>query len=114
MRERLTIAFILLTVGVLAGALLIRSYSLQTDVRAREDVELRREAVVARLALEQHLELDRPVDTAFLTDLVGNEEHLVYVKSGDPTLTVTGRDYDDGGSGATRVETEIEDRKSVV
>ena len=39
MRERLTIAFILLAVGVLAGALLIRSYSLQTDVRAREDVE---------------------------------------------------------------------------
>lgn len=115
MRERLTISFILLTVGALAGALLIRSYSLQTDIRAHESAELRREAVVAKLTLEEHVELSEPVDTRFLGQLVGPQYRIVYAKDGQPTVTVRGDEFPEDPDGSrvgavegTQLVTEID------
>ena len=93
MRERLTIWFTLLTVGIVAGALLIRTHSLEGDLRAHEAADLRREVGLVRIAVEDRVALGGDVDAAFLDSVVGPGLQLVFVDGGGQSVRATGRSF---------------------
>ena len=96
MRPRLTASFVVLSVLLLLGALGIRSYTAEGLIRTHEGRELRAEASTAALLVEQRLELDRPVDRAFLAGIVDTADRLSYDAGGGQAVVVEGKAYDDG------------------
>lgn len=104
MRERLTLSFVVLTIVAIAGVTLIRSHYLEDDLRSTAARSLRDESDAAGLALQQRVELDRPVDPTFLTELVGQKSRLVWSEGGATATTVQGPGFaavDEGSANPT-------------
>lgn len=95
MRARLTASFVILTVLLVVGALWVRSYTEQSLLRTHEGHELRGQAADLALVLDQRVDLDQPVDRAFLAGLVDADDRLEYdAGTGDPVV-VEGKSYDE-------------------
>ncbi|MCY7394610.1 MAG: hypothetical protein LH468_00430 [Nocardioides sp.] len=93
MRERLTLSFIALTVAAVTGALFMRSYALTGVLTERESREAAQQVQTVRLAVEQHLELRRPVDARFLSDLVWDDYRIEFVRPGQAPISVEGESF---------------------
>jgi signal transduction histidine kinase len=96
-RPRLTASFVVLSVLLLLGALGVRSYTSHGLLRTHEGRTLRAQAATFATAIEQRVELGRPVDRAFLSALVDSPQRLTYEPAGATPVVVEGQDYDDGG-----------------
>lgn len=101
MRERLTASFVLLTVVLLLGAGLIRSYTLGSELRERASARLHQEAVTIARLVEDELAAGRAVDEAFFADFVHDGDRVVWTPAtGDP-IDVRGPSYEPGGDDLT-------------
>ncbi|MDF1602941.1 histidine kinase dimerization/phospho-acceptor domain-containing protein [Nocardioides sp. YIM 152315] len=103
MRERLTAAFIVLTVVLLLGAGLVRTYVQRDLVREQVADQLGQQAELVAALVADRQQTGGSVDEDFLETMVGSDDRLV-LASGDGTeVVVTGEDYggetDDDASG---------------
>lgn len=96
MRERLTASFVLLTVVLLLGAGVIRSYTLGSELRERESTRLHHQAVTIAHLVEDRVAGGEPVDEAFLSTFVDNGDRVVFAPTGGPDVEVRGPSYDGG------------------
>ena len=94
MRERLTAAFVILTVVLLFGAGLVRSYVLRDLVREQEASHLRQEVVLVSSITQDRLEAGGVIDQEFLDSLVGEEARLEYDPHKGRTVVAHGADYE--------------------
>jgi len=94
-RARLTVSFVVLSVVLLVGALWLRSYTEQSELRTHEARDLRAQATTLALVIEQRQQLGQPVDRAFLAGLVDTAERLEYAPSGGAAVAVEGKAYSD-------------------
>jgi HAMP domain-containing protein len=93
-RARLTASFVILSVVLLIGALWIRSYTANSELRTHESRELRGQATLLALVVEQRDELGQPVDRAFLAGIVDPTDRLAYAAApGAEPLVVEGPAY---------------------
>ncbi|WP_028642996.1 HAMP domain-containing histidine kinase [Nocardioides sp. URHA0020] len=110
MRERLTAAFIVLSIVLLLGAGLVRTYVLQDLIREQVAGQLSQEADLVAAIVTDREASGGTVDAAFLQTLVGPEDRLEYDVAGDATVVVTGKDYQgDGDPGKDISATEVVD-----
>lgn len=94
MRERLTAAFVVLTVVLLLGAGLVRGYVLRDEVREQEALHLRNELTLISKILADRTAAGGDIDRAFLETLVAPEDRLELDPEGPGrTLVVRGDDY---------------------
>lgn len=98
MRERLTVAFVVLSVVLLLGAGAIRTYVLRDLIREQAAGELSEQAGLVAVIIEDRADSGRPVDEELLAALVGDHDRLQYDDGDGAVLVATGPDYD--GSGA--------------
>ena len=96
MRERLTVAFVVLTLGLLLTAGLITGYVQEGQARERASTEVGTEAaLLAALVGEQESRGAAP-DAEMLQGIVGGGDRLALVRDGQPTIDVRGPDYEAG------------------
>lgn len=93
MRERLTAAFIILTIALLIGAGLVRTYVLRDLIREETAGQLDREAELVATVVSGREASGDPVDATFLQTLVGPEARLVLTSGDGSEIVVTGDDY---------------------
>ena len=94
MRERLTIAFVVLTIVLLLGAGVIRSYVLRDLIQEQEAAHLRQEVELIGAIVEDRARAGGSIDTEFLAGLVSPDSRLEYDADGEqPPLVVRGPDY---------------------
>ena len=93
MRERLTAAFVLLSVILLLFAGVLRSYSLRDLIRDQERNHLQQEATLVGAIVEDRTAAGEPINRAFLAGLVDAQSRLEYEVPGQPALVVRGADY---------------------
>ncbi len=93
MRERLTAAFIVLTIVLLLGAGAVRTFVMRDLLREQEARHLTHESELIASAIEARLDDAGPVDRKFLDSLVGSDERLEYDGPGSDTIVVRGPDY---------------------
>ncbi|MFC6341837.1 hypothetical protein ACFP8W_07610, partial [Nocardioides hankookensis] len=95
MRKRLTAAFIVLSIVLLLGAGLVRTYVLQDLVREQVAGQLDQEADLVAAIVADREAAGGTVDEEFLTTLVGPKDQLTYDAGpgDDDPLVVTGKDY---------------------
>ncbi|GAA4730779.1 two-component system sensor histidine kinase DraK [Nocardioides endophyticus] len=101
MRERLTAAFIVLSVVLLLGAGLVRTYVLQDLIREQVAGQLSQQADLVAAIIGDREAAGGAVDEDFLQPLVGPQDRLQY-DAGGAEVVVTGKDYqgeDDDGDG---------------
>ena len=100
MRERLTAAFIVLSVVLLLGAGLVRTYVLQDLIREQVAGQLSQQADLAAAIVGDREASGGAVDEDFLQSLVGPQDRLQY-DGGGAEVVVTGKDYqgDEDGDG---------------
>jgi hypothetical protein len=96
MRERLTAAFVILSVVLLLGAGLVRTYVLQDLIREQVAGELSQQADLVAGIVEDQLASGGSVDEDFLKPLVGPKYRLEFADGGS-TVVVTGKDYQGDG-----------------
>ena len=99
MRKRLTLAFVLVTLLLLAAAGAVRTVTLEGLLREREGEHIFRETVTLGAVVEQRLRTGAPVDEHFLADYVGDDTQIEYVPLDGETVVVDGPGYRDGGDG---------------
>ena len=109
MRERLTSAFVAVTVVLLLGVLLARSYTTEGDLRAAATDSLRERAVVVGAVVQLRLEMGLPVDEEVLASLVEPDQRLEYQGSGGSLVVAEGDDFAEGNDGQDFVaEVDVE------
>lgn len=94
MRERITVAFVLLTIGLLLGAGVVRSYVLRDLARQQQAGQVQQQAQLVGAILEDRQASGRGVDRAFLATLVGPDNRLTFDPREGRTVAVSGADYD--------------------
>jgi signal transduction histidine kinase len=94
-RARLTASFVVLTILLLSGALWARGYSEHSLQRTHESRDLRGQATLLALLVEQRQELGEPVDRAFLAGIVDSADRLEYDAGGAQPIVVEGKAYED-------------------
>ncbi|WP_395656933.1 histidine kinase dimerization/phospho-acceptor domain-containing protein [Nocardioides sp.] len=94
MRERLTIAFVLLTVVLLLGAGVVRSFVLRDLIREQESAHLHQEVELVAAIAEDRLAAGGAVDEAFLRSVVGDDARIEYASTDGATVVTHGTDYD--------------------
>lgn len=93
MRERLTIAFVVLTVVLLLGAGVVRSYVLRDLVREQEAAHLQQEVNLIAAIVDDREAAGGTVDEEFLQSLVSPQTRLEHdPKRGEP-VAVEGEEY---------------------
>jgi signal transduction histidine kinase len=97
MRERLTAAFIVLSVVMLLGAGLVRTYVLQDLIREQVAGQLSQEAALVAAIVTDRQAAGGSIDEEFLAPLVGPKDRLQYAVAGEPPVTVSGKEYDGAG-----------------
>jgi hypothetical protein len=97
MRERLTAAFVVLSVVLLLGAGLVRTYVLQDLIREQVAGQLNQEAGLHAMIVSDRVATGDDVDAEFLATLVGPRERLQVAVAGEAPVVVTGEDYQDDG-----------------
>ena len=99
MRKRLTLAFVLVTLLLLAAAGAVRTVTLEGLLREREGEHVFREAVTLGAVVDQRLRTGAPVDERFLADYVGDDTQIEYAPLDGETVVVDGPDYREEGDG---------------
>jgi len=94
-RARLTASFVVLSVVLLVGALWVRGFTQYSVQRTHESRELRAEATLMALVVEQHQLLGEPADRAFLAGIVDSSDRLAYDPGDGGPVVVEGSEYDD-------------------
>lgn len=94
MRERLTASFVVLSILLLLGAGLVRSFILRDLIREQEGMHLRQQVQLVAKVLTSRQQDGATVDRAFLTGLVDDDGRLVYTRRGADPVAVTGAHYD--------------------
>src|SRR3954452_13433969 len=94
MRERLTAAFIVLSIVLLLGAGLVRTYLLQDLVREQVAGQLTQEADLVASIVAERQRSEGSVDEEYLASIVGPRDRLQYVVPGQETVVASGKDYD--------------------
>ncbi len=93
MRERLTFAFVVLTIVLLLGAGVVRSFILRDLISEQESGHIQKEAaLISRIVVDRE-ETGGTIDRKFLTSLVSSGGRLVYASNGDPAIVVRGDAY---------------------
>jgi hypothetical protein len=100
MRERLTAAFIVLSVVLLLGAGLVRTYVLQDLIREQVAGQMSQQADLVAAIVGDREASGGAVDEDFLQPLVGPQDRLQYA-AGGAEVVVTGKGYEgeDDGDG---------------
>lgn len=93
MRERLTVAFVLLTVVLLLAAGVVRSYVLRDLIREQESSHLRQEVELIAAIADDRLAAGGVVDEEFLQSVVGDEARIQYEPDRGDTLVAHGDEY---------------------
>jgi len=96
MRPRLTLSFVVLTLILLLGALGIRAYTAHDLLRTHESRELRSDAAMLALLIEQREALGDPVDRAYLAGLVDSAEQISYDAGDGEPIVVEGKAFESG------------------
>jgi signal transduction histidine kinase len=94
-RARLTASFVVLSVLLLFGALWIRGYNEYTQLRTHESRDLRGDASVLALVIEQREQLGQAVDRAFLTGVVDSADRLEFDSGDGEPIVVEGTAFDE-------------------
>ena len=82
MRERLTLAFVLLAVAVLIGAGVVRSFTLQDLMEQQETMHLEQEARLTLVLVDDQRRSGKPVDKAFLSRIASPTSRIEFIPSG--------------------------------
>lgn len=93
MRERLTAAFVILTIVLLFGAGFVRSLILRDLIAQQESAHLQQEAaLISRIVVDRE-ETGGTIDQKFLSGLVSSGGRLVYAADRKPAIVVRGSEY---------------------
>lgn len=93
MRERLTVAFVVLTIVLLLGAGVVRSFVLRDLIREQEADHLRQEVELIGAIVEDRAAAGGSIDDRFLTTLVSPDSRLEYAPADAHAVVVRGADY---------------------
>lgn len=93
MRERITIAFVLIAIAVLLGAGTVRSFTLRDLLREQESAHLRHDTVLIGALIADRRDQGRPVDKEYLSGLVESSTRIRYVDPEGNAVVVRGEDY---------------------
>jgi hypothetical protein len=107
MRERLTLAFVLLTIILLLGAGVVRSYVLRDLIREQEATHLQQEVELISSIVDDRQAAGDAVDRAFLDTLVGPATRLELDADGAPPIVVSGPDYTGSGDPDEDMSAEV-------
>jgi signal transduction histidine kinase len=107
MRERLTLAFVLLTIILLLGAGVVRSYVLRDLIREQEATHLQQEVELISSIVDDRQAAGDAVDRAFLDTLVGPATRLELDTDGAPPIVVSGPDYTGSGDPDEDMSAEV-------
>jgi signal transduction histidine kinase len=99
MRERLTAAFVALSVTLLVALLLIRSYAVESDLRAHERDHVRAQAESMAAFLSMRMDAGLPVTESVLAGVVGSDQRVEYDAVGEQPLAVEGAAFGDDHDG---------------
>jgi signal transduction histidine kinase len=102
MRNRLTLAFVVLTTSLLLGAGIVRAYVLHDLIRDQSASHVRQESVLVARLVAEHSDAGTPVDAQFLSGLVGADSRVAFTPRGGATVAAQGSAYD-GGAGASGI-----------
>jgi signal transduction histidine kinase len=94
MRERLTLAFVVLSILLLLGAGFVRSFILRDLIREREGVHVQQQVVLVAKVVTARQQEGGAVDRGFLAGLVDDDGRLVYTPSNADPVVVTGENYE--------------------
>ena len=94
MRERLTAAFVLVTLLVVLGGAFARSYAVSGAVRERESDLVTSQARSIGQVIARDLAAGETVDEAGLREFVVPGMRLVYERRDQPAIGLIGRDFD--------------------
>ncbi|GAA4696564.1 HAMP domain-containing protein [Nocardioides nanhaiensis] len=94
MRERLTVAFVVLTLGLLAAAALLTGYVQEGQARERVSGQVGADAALLAALVEEQLAQGRAPDLAPLQDLAGADDRFAVVLDGQEPVEVRGTDFD--------------------
>ena len=87
MRKRLTLAFVLVTLLLMAAAGVVRTVALEGLLREREGEHIFREALALAAVVDRRVTAGQQVDEDFLSDYVGSDTQIEYAPgSGDPVV----------------------------
>jgi signal transduction histidine kinase len=98
-RERLTGAFVAVTVTLLLAVLLARSYATDGRLRAESTEALEERAAIMAALVDLRLADGRAVDEDSLADLVEPDQRLEYEQVGQPEVVIEGGDFAEGNDG---------------
>jgi hypothetical protein len=93
MRERLTLAFVVLTIVLLLGAGTVRTYVLRDLIREQEASHLTQEVQLIGAIISDREAAGDVVNQKFLDSLVGSDTRLEYARLGSPSVVAHGVDY---------------------
>jgi len=99
MRERLTAAFVVLTVTLLLGALLTRSYTTDARFRAYESDQVNAQAETMAAFLSLRMDAGLPINENVLTSVVGADQRIEYDAVGGQPVAAEGDSFDEGNDG---------------
>src|SRR4051794_28871363 len=99
MRERLTAAFVVLTVTLLLGVLLLRTYTTDARLRAYESDQVNAQAESMASFLSMHADAGLPVTEEVLASVVGEYQRIQYTVDGEDPIVVEGDSFDEGNDG---------------
>jgi signal transduction histidine kinase len=98
MRNRLTLAFIVLSVLLLLGAGVVRGFVLRDLIREQESTHLQQQAVLSAQVVGAREVSGAPVDRDFLATLVAADGRIEYAPDGGRPVSAEGERYDGAGS----------------
>lgn len=93
MRERLTFAFVVLTIVLLLGAGVVRTFVLRDLIQEQEAGHLRQEVELIGAIIDDREAAGGAIDDRFLTTLVSPDRRLEYDPDRGATVVVRGPDY---------------------
>lgn len=94
MRERITIAFVVLALAVLLGAGTVRAFTIRDLLREQDSAHLRHDAVLTGGLVAGRIGKGDPVDKEFLEGIVEPDTRLKYVGPDGETVVVRGDLYE--------------------
>ncbi|WP_121254887.1 sensor histidine kinase [Nocardioides ferulae] len=93
MRERITLAFVVVSLLLLSGAAVVRAFTLDQAVVARESAHLQQEVRVLGELVENRMQSGAVIDEAFLQGLVMDDNELL-LDLGARQVVAVGAGYD--------------------
>lgn len=94
MRERITIAFVILALAVLLGAGTVRAFTLRDMLREQDATHLRHDAVLIGQLISDQRALGEEVDEEFLSTVVEPSARVRYVDEDGESIVVRGETYE--------------------